>query len=79
MTENAYYAIDPMALILSGRAYLIWVEIHNPRVPLTQIKEAIRAMTAEEQKVALARAQTLSTYGKAVEDAIVDLQKEKAI
>ena len=29
--ENGFVAIDPMALILHGDAYLTWVEIHHPR------------------------------------------------
>jgi hypothetical protein len=64
-------AIDPMSLILSGKAYLIWVELHHPHVPkIAEISAALRAMTPEEQNAALSRARTLVGYGKAVEEAI---------
>ncbi len=64
-------AIDPMALILSGRAYLIWVEQHHPHVPkIAEIQAALRAMTPEERNAALSRAKTLAGYGQAVEKAI---------
>jgi hypothetical protein len=29
--DPGYAAIDPMALVLHGDAYLSWVEIHHPR------------------------------------------------
>jgi hypothetical protein len=69
--ENMYRAIDPMALILSERAYLIWVEIHNPHVPkVAEIQEALRSLSAEEKTSILTRARTLSAFGRAVEEAL---------
>jgi len=74
--EHLYAGIDPMALILSGKAYLIWVEIHHPHVPkVSELQEAVRAMTAEEQKAALSRAKTMAAYGKVVEEAIATMKK----
>lgn len=74
--EHLYAAIDPMALILSGKAYLIWVEIHHPHVPkVSELQEAVRAMTPEEQKAALSRAKTMAAYGKVVEEAIATMKK----
>ncbi len=76
ISENLYAAIDPMALILSGKAYLIWVEKHFPHVPkVSEIQEALQAMTPEDQKAALSRAKTLAAYGKAVEEAIATMKK----
>jgi hypothetical protein len=64
-------AIDPMYLILSGKAYQIWVEAHHPHVPkVADLEKVLRTMSREEQDAALTRAQTLTGYGKAVEEAI---------
>ena len=64
-------AVDPMYLILSDRAYQIWVEQHYPHVPkVSEVVAALRVMTAEEQSAALTRAKTLTEYGKIVEEAV---------
>jgi hypothetical protein len=69
-------AIDPMALILSETAYLIWVELHYPHVPkVAEIQAALRVMTPQERKAALSKARTLAAYGKAVEAAIKKIGK----
>lgn len=74
--DHLYAAIDPMALFLSGMAYLIWVEKHHPHVPkVADVQEAVRSMTPEEQRVAVARAQTFAAYGRAVEEAIATMKK----
>lgn len=66
-----YAAIDPMALILSGRALDIWYLIKHPHEPkIAEIREVVRSMTPEEQESALNRARTLVNYGQAVEEAI---------
>ena len=76
LNESSYAAIDPMALILSGRAYLAWVELHHPHVPkIAEIQEALRSMTPEEQKSTLSRAKTLAAFGKAVEEAHANIKK----
>ncbi len=60
-----------MYLILSEKAYLIWVEQHYPHVPrVSEVAAALRVMTHEEQRAALSRARTLTEYGQAVEEAI---------
>ena len=39
------FAIDPMALILSGSAYLRWIEKNDPHVPkIADVQAALRAM-----------------------------------
>ena len=69
--DSKYAAIDPMALVLSTKAYLIWVEIHHPNVPrLSNVAEVINTMNIKEKKFALARAKTLIAYGKAVEESL---------
>jgi hypothetical protein len=71
-------AVDPMYLILSGRAYLAWVEQHHPHVPkLAEIERALRAMTRAERNAALARARTLVDYGRAVEQAISAIERRR--
>lgn len=63
-------AVDPMYLILSGSAYLRWVEQHHPHeLKVAEIEAALRAMTAEEQDAALSRARALVAHGRAVEEA----------
>ncbi len=65
-----YLAIDPMALILSEKAYLIWVEIHHPNTPLTlkDVAKAYSGMSAQEKKVAGARMDALSAAISAVKE-----------
>jgi hypothetical protein len=69
-------AIDPMALIPSGRAYLTWVEMHHPRVPkVRDLKDIVCMMTAEERRAALARAKSLSEFGSVAQEAIEAFNK----
>ena len=71
MNEILFRAIDPMALILSERAYLIWVELHNPHVPkVAEIQESLRSLSAEEKTSILTRARTIAAFGRAVEEAL---------
>lgn len=73
-------AIDPMALVLSGKAYLIWVEMHHPHVPkVADIQAVLRTMTREEWSTALSRARTLVGYGKAVEEAIAAIERSDKV
>lgn len=63
-------AIDPLALILHGSAYLTVVELKHPHEPkIADIRAALQGMTPQERKDALSRARTLADYGKAVEEA----------
>jgi hypothetical protein len=64
-------AVDPMSLILSAKAYRIWVEQHHPHEPvIAEIRAALQTMTPEEQRTALSTARTLAQYGHAVEEAM---------
>ena len=60
-----YAAIDPMAMILSGAAYLRWIEWKHPhQLRVEEFAEFLRGLTAEEQKAAVERAKSLAAYGK---------------
>jgi hypothetical protein len=60
-----YAAIDPMAIILTEDAYLIWCEIHHPQVlKVPGVKELFERMNKEQKKHALLRAKTLMKYGQ---------------
>jgi hypothetical protein len=53
--------VDPMYLILSGKAYLIWVEMKHPHVPkVAEVEKILRTMSREEQNAALARAKAIT-------------------
>ncbi len=63
-------AIDPMAMILHGDAYLKWVEAHHPHEPsLNEIRAVLQAMTKQERDAARDRANTLARYSRLVEEA----------
>jgi hypothetical protein len=63
-------AVDPMSLILSETAYLIWAEMHHPHVPdVADIAAALRAMPAGQRTFAIARARVLGDYAKGVLEA----------
>ena len=65
-----FRAIDPMALILSEKAYLIWVEIHHPHEPaLAALEKVFQSLPAEEQRATLNRAKAVGAWAKAVETA----------
>lgn len=67
-------AIDPMAMVLLGKAYLIWVEMHHPHVPqIADITAVLRSMSREERIAVMTRAKALNRYTKAVEEAIAKI------
>jgi probable HAF family extracellular repeat protein len=71
-------AIDPMALILGGKWYLIWVELHHPHVPkLSDLDVVIRLMPAAERRATLERARRLGDFGKRVETMIAKMMDVK--
>ncbi len=70
MPESVLAAVDPMSMILSNRAYLIWVELHHPHVPkVAEIQAVLKTMSPEDQRSAVSRAKNLAAYGHAVEAA----------
>ena len=63
-------AVDPMAMILSNKAYIIWVELKHPHEPsIGAIQAALKTMTPQERRSTIARAKELAAYGKAFEEA----------
>jgi hypothetical protein len=65
-----YVAIDPLALLLPNRIYVITAEKLHPHVPkVAEIQEAMSDMTPEERTFVVARARALGAYAKAVEEA----------
>jgi hypothetical protein len=69
-------AIDPMALILSGEAYLKWVEMHHPNEPaLTKVGDAVKTLSASDKKFALAKAGAMVAYGRAATEALQGVHK----
>jgi hypothetical protein len=70
MADLFFAAIDPMALVLSGKAYLIWVEKNHPHVPkVAEIREVVSSLSAEERRATLARAKALGDFAKNVQAA----------
>jgi hypothetical protein len=68
--------IDPMALILSGSAYLAWVDLHHPHEPkVADLQAVLRTMTHEERHAAVIRARTLTRYGTAFEEAMAAVER----
>ncbi len=71
MDANQYVAIDPVALVLHGRALDMYYEIHHPHVPSIEVlQQALQSATPEERKATIARAKTLVDCGTAVVKAI---------
>jgi hypothetical protein len=64
-------AIDPMALILHGKAYLIWVEKNHPHVPkVAEIREVLGSLSDEERRNVQAQAKVLAEFSKNVQEAL---------
>ncbi len=62
-------AIDPMALILSEKEYVRWVEGKHPHVPkAAEIETFFETMPPEERRASISRAQDLVACGKAVQE-----------
>jgi hypothetical protein len=64
-------AIDPMRLILSDAAYLVWTEMHHPHVPdVAEVEKVLQGIAPAELRATLARAQAFAAYGDMVATAI---------
>ncbi len=60
-----YVAIDPMAVILPEKYYLIWVEIHHPNTPLVDdLAKLFKRIPAEDKKVILVEPKRLVRLAK---------------
>jgi hypothetical protein len=60
--------VDPLSILLSGRAYLALIEKLHPNLPL--IREVASTMTAEEKRDALAMANAMAAAADAVKKAL---------
>jgi hypothetical protein len=68
---HEYAAIDPIALLFPARLYVDLAEKLHPNVPKAiEIRQALGRLTPTERKYILARARMLSSYSKAVEEAV---------
>jgi hypothetical protein len=67
--EHVIAAIDPMALILSEKWYLIWTEIHHPHVELNaSLEKVFERATPHERAEAAARAEKIAGFAAAVKN-----------
>ena len=72
---HEYAAIDPMALLFPSRIYISMSEKLHPPVPTAlEIKEAVGRLTPEERLYILGRARMMSTFSRAVEEAVAGLK-----
>jgi hypothetical protein len=72
---HEYAAIDPMALLFPSRIYISMSEKLHPHVPKSmEIKEAVGRLTPEERLYILGRARMMSTFSKAVEEAVAGIK-----
>jgi hypothetical protein len=79
MDPREFAAIDPIALILRGKALDIYWLIHHPHVPpIDELQQALRSATQEERQATLARAKTMVAYGTAVQKAIETMPAKAA-
>jgi Peptidase family M23 len=64
-----YLAIDPLALVLSSQAYVRLTLPDPPPIDVwtRQVREMVKAMTAQQRREALARAKTLDGHLKVLE------------
>ena len=72
---HEYAAIDPIALLFPTRLYTELSEKLHPNVPKAiEIKEAVGRLTPEERLYILQRARMMSTYSRAVEEAVTGMK-----
>lgn len=69
MSDFFYAAIDPMALILSGKAYLIWVELKHPHTA-KQIREFVGTLSREDREHLAKNATALAAFSRNVQEAL---------
>jgi len=61
---SKFVAIDPMALILTGEAYLIWTLIHHPDDPREINKVVFKGVDAAQKKGILQKATAYKKYAE---------------
>jgi len=74
--NNFWAAIDPVALFLSERAYLIYVEMKHPHEPLVDtLAKVAKEMTPAERKAVLANVRGFTELANAVSGAVQQSEK----
>jgi hypothetical protein len=65
-TIEDYPEIDPVYLILKGKAYIIWCEINHPHTPAKEsgIKKFLEQISLEEKKDIIGRAKASVKFGE---------------
>jgi probable HAF family extracellular repeat protein len=70
--------VDPIALILTGRWYQIWTEMHHPHEPIPpDLAAVMRLMPAAERRATLERARRLGDFAKHIETMIARIMNVK--
>jgi hypothetical protein len=63
-------AIDPLALLLPSRIYVIIAEKEHPHEPVrVALEQAMKTLNAEEKAAVIKRARLLGGYAKLAEEA----------
>lgn len=66
-TARSIVAIDPMKLLLTDSAYLMWIKGHYPHTPSgKEIEQFVASLTAEEKKASTKRAAKIEVLASAV-------------
>lgn len=74
--NSFFVAIDPVALLLSEKAYLIYVEMKHPHEPLTEtFAKVAKQMTVADRKAVLANVRALTELANAVSAAVQQAEK----
>lgn len=62
-------AIDPLALLLPSRIYVVFAEKEHPHEPArAAVERALRPLNAKQKSAVAARARILAEYAKLVEE-----------
>ncbi len=74
---NSFFAaIDPVALLLSERAYLIYVEMKHPHEPITEtLAKVAKELTPAERKAVLSSVREFTEIANAVSSAVQQAEK----
>ncbi len=74
---NSFFAaIDPVAMLLSERAYLIYVEMKHPHEPITEtLAKVAKELTPAERKAVLTSVRGFTEIANAVSSAVQQAEK----
>ncbi len=74
---NSFFAaIDPVAMLLSERAYLIYVEMKHPHEPITEtLAKVAKELTPAERKAVLTSVRGFTEIANAVSSAVQQAER----